>query len=149
MAPGGGETTAAISFSSSAVRLRRKAFRHCLEHLLIQEECCIRLRAAKGDAAELSRPPGRRRVVHPMPAICPCCNSDKLSKMERMSPRPVGYLFLGMVVFAVRPELLSAGGTVHLLAELGVVFLPFDIGAHFSTAHVRHEAGDIFGFGSL
>src|SRR5215813_9304381 len=66
-----------------------------------------------------------------------------------MSPRPVGYLFLGMVVFAVRPELLSAGGTVHLLAELGVVFQLFDIGPHFSTAHVRHEAGDIFGFGSL
>jgi Kef-type K+ transport system membrane component KefB len=65
------------------------------------------------------------------------------------SPRPVGYLSLGMVVFAVRPELLSAGGTVHLLAELGVVFLLFDIGPHFSTAHVRHEAGDIFGFGSL
>jgi hypothetical protein len=65
-----------------------------------------------------------------------------------MSPTPVGYLFLGMVVFAV-PELLSAGGTVHLLAELGVVFQLFDIGPHFSTAHVRHGAGDIFGFGSL
>jgi CPA2 family monovalent cation:H+ antiporter-2 len=61
----------------------------------------------------------------------------------------VGYLFLVMVVSAVRPELLSAGGTVHLLAELGVVFLLFDIGLHFSTAHVRREAGDIFGFGPL
>jgi len=61
----------------------------------------------------------------------------------------VGYLFLGMVLSAVRPELLSAGGTVHLLADLGVVFLLFDIGLHFSIAHVRREAGDIFGFGPL
>jgi Sodium/hydrogen exchanger family len=72
-----------------------------------------------------------------------------LSKIGEDVTEPVGYLFRGLVVFAVRPELLSAGGTVHLLAELGVVFLLFDIGPHFSTAHVRHEAGDIFGFGSL
>lgn len=69
-----------------------------------------------------------------------------VSRMVKVSPI-VGYLFLGMVVSAVRPELLSAGGTVHLLAELGVVFLLFDIGLHFSTVHVRREAGDIFGFG--
>ncbi len=71
-----------------------------------------------------------------------------LSRMARVNPI-VGYLVLGAVVSAVRPELLSAGGTVHLLAELGVVFLLFDIGLHFSTAHVRREAGDIFGFGPL
>jgi CPA2 family monovalent cation:H+ antiporter-2 len=71
-----------------------------------------------------------------------------LSRMVKVNPI-VGYLFLGMVVSAVRPELLSAGGTVHLLAELGVVFLLFDIGLHFSTTHVRREAGDIFGFGPL
>jgi Transposase C of IS166 homeodomain len=111
--------------------------------------CGSGLHAAQGDAAELSRPPARRRVVHPMPAICPCCGSDKLSKIGEDVTEPVGYLFRGMVVFAVRPELLSAGGTVHLLAELGVVFVLFDIGPRFSTAHVRHEAGDIFGFGSL
>jgi Kef-type K+ transport system membrane component KefB len=71
-----------------------------------------------------------------------------VSRMVKVNPI-VGYLFLGMVVSAVRPELLSAGGTVHLLAELGVVFLLFDIGLHFSTAHVRREAGDLFGFGPL
>lgn len=71
-----------------------------------------------------------------------------LSRMAKVNPI-VGYLFLGMIVSAVRPELLAAGGTVHLLAELGVVFLLFDIGLHFSTAHVRREAGDIFGFGPL
>src|SRR3546814_20052535 len=68
--------------------------------------------------------------------------------MAKVSPI-VGYLFLGIVVSAVRPELLSAGGTVHLLAELGVVFLLFDIGLHFSTAHVRRQAADIFGLGPL
>ena len=69
-----------------------------------------------------------------------------LSRMAKVNPI-VGYIFLGVLVSAVRPELLSAGGPVHLLAELGVVFLLFDIGLHFSTAHVRREAGNIFGFG--
>ena len=71
-----------------------------------------------------------------------------LSRMVKVNPI-VDYLFLGTVVSAVGPELLSAGGTVHLLAELGVVFLLFDIGLHFSTTYVRREAGDIFGFGPL
>jgi Kef-type K+ transport system membrane component KefB/voltage-gated potassium channel Kch len=71
-----------------------------------------------------------------------------LSRMARVNPI-VGYLVLGVFVSAVRPELLSAGGIVHLLAELGVVFLLFDIGLHFSTGHVRREAGNIFGFGPL
>jgi len=71
-----------------------------------------------------------------------------LSRLMRVSPI-VGYLILGAAVSAIRPDLLSAGGTVDLLAELGVVFLLFDIGLHFSIAHVRQEAGDIFGFGPL
>src|SRR5512146_1836333 len=71
-----------------------------------------------------------------------------LSRVARVNPI-VGYLFLGVAVSAVRPALLSADGTVHLLAELGVVFLLFDIGLHFSIAQVRQEAGDIFGFGLL
>jgi Kef-type K+ transport system membrane component KefB len=71
-----------------------------------------------------------------------------LSRLMRISPI-VGYLILGAAVSAVRPDLLAAGGTGHLLAELGVVFLLFDIGLHFSIAHVRREAGDIFVFGPL
>jgi CPA2 family monovalent cation:H+ antiporter-2 len=71
-----------------------------------------------------------------------------LSRLVRVSPI-VGYLILGAIVSAIRPDLLAAGGTVDLLAELGVVFLLFDIGLHFSIAHVRQEAGDIFGFGPL
>src|SRR3954447_22729972 len=71
-----------------------------------------------------------------------------VSRLVRVSPI-VGYLILGAIVSAIRPDLLAAGGTVDLLAELGVVFLLFDIGLHFSIAHVRQEAGDIFGFGPL
>jgi CPA2 family monovalent cation:H+ antiporter-2 len=71
-----------------------------------------------------------------------------LSRLLRISPI-VGYLILGAAVSAIRPDLLSSGGTVRLLADLGVVFLLFDIGLHFSIAHVREEAADIFGFGPL
>jgi CPA2 family monovalent cation:H+ antiporter-2 len=71
-----------------------------------------------------------------------------LSRLIRISPI-VGYLVLGTAVSAIRPDLLAAGGTVHLLAQLGVVFLLFDIGLHFSIAHVKQEAADIFGFGPL
>lgn len=70
------------------------------------------------------------------------------SRLMRISPI-VGYLLLGAAVSAIRPDLLAAGGTVHLLADLGVVFLLFDIGLHFSIAQVRQEASDIFGFGPL
>jgi len=71
-----------------------------------------------------------------------------LSRLMRVSPI-VGYLILGAAVSAIRPDLLASGGTVHLLAQLGVVFLLFDIGLHFSVAHVKAEAADIFGFGPL
>ena len=71
-----------------------------------------------------------------------------VSRLVSVSPI-VGYLILGAAVSAVRPGLLAAGGTVKLLADLGVVFLLFDIGLHFSIAHVKEEAADIFGFGPL
>ena len=45
--------------------------------------------------------------------------------------------------------LFSDSATVATLAELGVVFLLFDIGLHFSLAHVREQARDIFGFGPV
>ena len=59
----------------------------------------------------------------------------------------VGYLLRGV--------LLGATGWVHnveavaTLAELGVVFLLFDIGLHFSFHHIREHARDIFGFGPV
>lgn len=60
----------------------------------------------------------------------------------------VGYIALGIGIGAVglRPADMSV---IAMLAELGVVFLLFDIGLHFSLRQVREQASDIFGFGSV
>ncbi len=70
------------------------------------------------------------------------------SRALRLSPI-VGYLALGAGLSATGADLLRNGDAVATLAELGVVFLLFDIGLHFSLAHVREQARDIFGFGPL
>jgi CPA2 family monovalent cation:H+ antiporter-2 len=61
----------------------------------------------------------------------------------------VGYLVLGIALKASGFTLFADSGTVSTLAELGVVFLLFDIGLHFSLTHVREQARDIFGFGPV
>jgi len=61
----------------------------------------------------------------------------------------VGYLALGLALGASGLGIGANGGTVAILAQLGVVFLLFDIGLHFSLAHVREQARDIFGFGPV
>ncbi|WP_395666675.1 cation:proton antiporter [Methylocella sp.] len=69
------------------------------------------------------------------------------SRALRLSPI-VGYLALGVAAKAsglVDPK----NETIELLAELGVVFLLFDIGLHFSLRHIREQAADIFGFGPV
>src|SRR5271170_6617625 len=71
-----------------------------------------------------------------------------ISRAGRLSPI-VGYLVLGVGLRATGVSVLAANDTVRLLAELGVVFLLFDIGLHFSLTHVREQARDIFGFGPL
>jgi CPA2 family monovalent cation:H+ antiporter-2 len=38
---------------------------------------------------------------------------------------------------------------IQLLAELGVVFLLFEIGLHFSLKRIKEQASDIFAFGPL
>ena len=70
------------------------------------------------------------------------------SRIIRLSPI-VGYLVLGIGIGIWEPHYITMGSVVRLLAELGVVFLLFDIGLHFSISHVREQASDIFGFGSL
>ncbi len=70
------------------------------------------------------------------------------SRALRLSPI-VGYLALGAGLAATGADLLKNDEAVATLAELGVVFLLFDIGLHFSLAHVREQAKDIFGFGPL
>jgi Kef-type K+ transport system membrane component KefB len=59
----------------------------------------------------------------------------------------VGYLLLGVLLGAT--GLGQQSEAVAILAELGVVFLLFDIGLHFSFTHIREQAGDIFGFGPV
>lgn len=70
------------------------------------------------------------------------------SRVLKLSPI-VGYLILGAGVGYWEPHFITMGSVVVLLAELGVVFLLFDIGLHFSISHVCEQAADIFGFGSL
>ncbi|MBC7781406.1 MAG: cation:proton antiporter [Proteobacteria bacterium] len=61
----------------------------------------------------------------------------------------VGYLVLGLILSGTRIDGVTQNPTIATLAELGVVFLLFDIGLHFPLAHVRAQARDIFGFGPL
>src|SRR3954451_22183483 len=70
------------------------------------------------------------------------------SRTAGLSP-VVGYLPLGLILRASHIEVLSDSDIVAVLAELGVVFLLFDIGLHFSLTHVREQASDIFGLGPL
>ncbi len=60
----------------------------------------------------------------------------------------VGYLLLGLGLSATGMRIVSDSSTIALLAELGVIFLLFDIGLHFSLTRIRAQARDIFGFGA-
>lgn len=70
------------------------------------------------------------------------------SKLLRLSPI-VGYLIAGVLI---GPHLLGGAigfefneSTTHLLAELGVVFLLFDIGMHVSMRELRESRRDLIG----
>jgi Kef-type K+ transport system membrane component KefB len=69
-----------------------------------------------------------------------------LSKTLRLSPI-VGYLALGLGLKASGVEQFAGSPIILLLAELGVVFLLFEIGLHFSLGAMREQARDIFCFG--
>ena len=66
----------------------------------------------------------------------------------RMSPI-VGYLIAGMIIGTHGFGWIEEDNTTHLLAELGVVFLLFDIGLHFSLQHIWDARKDILGLGPL
>jgi len=61
----------------------------------------------------------------------------------------VGYLAAGLVIGPHALGIVSESPTTHLLAELGVVFLLFDIGLHFSLSSIWEARRDIFGMGPL
>ncbi|MCL2160923.1 MAG: cation:proton antiporter [Betaproteobacteria bacterium] len=47
-------------------------------------------------------------------------------------PALVGYLFAGMLIGPATPGFVADGGIANQLAELGVIFLMFGVGLHFS-----------------
>jgi CPA2 family monovalent cation:H+ antiporter-2 len=73
-----------------------------------------------------------------------------ITVMRQLGLSPiVGYLIAGVVIGPHGMALIEAGSTTHLLAELGVVFLLFDIGVHFSLTRLRESRRDILGLGTL
>ncbi len=71
-----------------------------------------------------------------------------LARPLRLSPI-VGYLLAGVLIGPYGFDLIAESEGTHLLAELGVVFLLFDIGLHFSLAHLWNARRDILGLGPL
>lgn len=71
-----------------------------------------------------------------------------VSRPLRQSPI-VGYLLGGALIGPHGLHLIEANHTLELLAELGVVFLLFDIGLHFSLGHLWSARRDILGLGPL
>ncbi len=61
----------------------------------------------------------------------------------------VGYLIAGMLIGPYSLGLIHESETTRLLAELGVVFLLFDIGLHFSLTSIWEARRDILGLGPL
>ena len=74
--------------------------------------------------------------------------SALVSRALKISPM-VGYIIAGIVIGPYGLKALHEGETTHLLAELGVVFLLFDIGLHFSLREMRESKRDIFGLAPL
>ena len=66
------------------------------------------------------------------------------SKALKLSPI-VGYLAVGILIGPHVFGLIEESSTTHLLAELGVVFLLFDIGLHVSLRELRESRRDLMG----
>lgn len=66
------------------------------------------------------------------------------SRAARMSPI-VGYLVAGLVIGPSGFGLVQNNDTAKFLADLGVVFLLFDIGLHFSLREIQLRRADMIG----
>lgn len=64
------------------------------------------------------------------------------SKAMRLSPI-VGYLIAGILIGPSMLGLIEESSATHLLAELGVVFLLFDIGMHVSLRELNESRKDL------
>lgn len=74
--------------------------------------------------------------------------ANVLMRPLRLSPI-VGYLLAGILIGPHSLGVIKESPTTHLLAELGVVFLLFEIGLHFSLAQIWEARRDILGLGPL
>jgi monovalent cation:proton antiporter-2 (CPA2) family protein len=73
-----------------------------------------------------------------------------ITLMRRVGLSPiVGYLVAGVIIGPHALKLIHESETTHLLAELGVVFLLFDIGLHFSLSSIWEARRDLLGLGPL
>ncbi len=70
------------------------------------------------------------------------------SRAARVSPI-VGYLVAGLVIGPSGFGLVQNNETARFLADLGVVFLLFDIGLHFSLGEMRKRRRDMIGLAPL
>jgi monovalent cation:proton antiporter-2 (CPA2) family protein len=70
------------------------------------------------------------------------------SRAVRLSPI-VGYLVAGVVIGPSGLALVQNNETARFLAELGVVFLLFDIGLHFSLKEIGARRQDMIGLAPL
>jgi Kef-type K+ transport system membrane component KefB len=64
------------------------------------------------------------------------------SKAMRLSPI-VGYLIVGILIGPSVLGLIEESSATHLMAELGVVFLLFDIGMHVSLRELNESRKDL------
>jgi monovalent cation:H+ antiporter-2, CPA2 family len=69
-----------------------------------------------------------------------------IARALKISPI-VGYIALGLLLKASGANLSVGLSTISVMANLGVVFLLFDIGLNFEFAHFREHATTTFGFG--
>jgi monovalent cation:H+ antiporter-2, CPA2 family len=73
-----------------------------------------------------------------------------LSLVRRFALPPVlGYLVVGMTMGPHALGLVSDTGAVHVLAEIGVVFLVFTLGLEFSLARMIAMKSEVLGVGGL
>jgi CPA2 family monovalent cation:H+ antiporter-2 len=70
------------------------------------------------------------------------------SRTARASPI-VGYILLGLALKSLGVGSAFPQATIETIAQLGVVFLLFDVGLHFSLRNVKEQASDIFAFGPV
>ena len=87
----------------------------------------------------------------------PCTDPDPARRLRRRTelgapfalPPVLGYLVVGMTMGPHALGLVSDTSAVHVLAEIGVVFLVFTLGLEFSLARMFAMKSEVLGVGGL